>query len=292
MRIDELITAVRLAGRLDDNDTDYTSARIRQELTNTLHTVFGHAIVLAKAGAWLKQLDITAESGRTRYRIPYRACAGIGESVELLSTAGNYQILGDQIVFDTAPAAGVTLRWTFYVRPSLLVEEQASAGRVTAVDTDALTVTVASVPTNRVTAATVASGDTVDIVHANGWHELSLFGHSTNAPTLSSTTFTFPSGTDLTDVEVGDFVRAADQTDWPCIPDDFHEVLADMTASRINRAKGNKERAKMLAEDALGELERFKDILQPRMKDAREVIVPSYGILRGSGARWPTSTSS
>lgn len=281
MRIDELITETRVKGRLSDTDTDYTAARIRQELTNALHTVFGHPIIQSKAGAWLKQYGQTTEAGRTRYRIPYRASAGIGESVELQDAAGNYQILGDQVVFDSAPSV-TTLRWTFYLRPSLLVEEQATAGRVTAVSTALRTVTVASVPTNRVTTVAVASGDVVDIVHPNGWHELSLFN---TAATLTGSVFTFPAGTDLTDIEVGDFVRAADQTDWPCIPDDFHETLAVVTAARISRSKGNLNRWQSLMKDAEADLERFADILQPRIKDAREVIVPRFGVLRGSRTR-------
>ena len=290
MRIDELITAVRLAGRFNDNDTDYTSARIRQELTNTLHTIFGHPIIQARAGSWLKQSVTTTTAGRTRYRIPHRACTGVGESVELGDfSQALYEILGDQVVFDTAPQAGSELRFTYYQRPSLLVQEQAAAGEVAEVDTDALTVTVdTALPVNRVTAATIDTGDYLDIVHPNGWHELSLVNVTS---TISGLVLTFPEGTDLTDVEVGDFVRAADQTDWPCIPDDFHQTLADMTASRICRAKGRTQRAKELAEDAASEIARFADILQPRVKDTRPVIVPRVGVIRGGRTRrWPVAT--
>lgn len=275
MRIDAMITAVRTGARLSDNDADYTAARLRQELTNTQHLVFGHPIVQAKSGAWLKQQSVTTESGRKRYRLPYRACTGVGESVTLGGAVAGYQIIGDQLVFDAAPAAGSTLEWTYYLRPSLLVEEQ-SAGRVTGKDQSALTVTVASGPVvDRVTSASVTTGDKVDIVHANGWHELSLVGVEA---TVSGTTFTFPAGTDLTDVEVGDYVRAADQTDWPCIPDDFCECLCHMTGARILRSKGYETKAKALEAQAAADIARFADILQPRIKDTLLTIVPSVGI--------------
>lgn len=293
MRVDELITAVRLAGRIDDGDADFTAARIRQELTDAQHAVFGHAIVQARAGAWLKVQLTTTTAGRVRYRLPARACSG--ESIEIDDATGRpYEIHGDQIVFESAPAAGSTLSFLYYLRPSLLVEEQASAGRVTAKDEDAYTVTVASVPTNRVTAVSVASGDRVDIVHSDGWHELSLVNSTC---TISSTTFTFPTGTDLTDVEVGDFLRAADQSDWPCLPDDFHDPLATIAAARICRAKGNFERAKELELEFYGpdgnggDLGRFRDILVPRIKDSREVCVPRYGIFRGTRIPFLTGTS-
>lgn len=287
MRVDELITAVRLAGRLNSGDADFTDARIRQELTDAQHAVFGHAIVQARAGAWLKVQETTTTAGRVRYRLPYRACAGIGESIEIDDASGRaYEIHGDQLVFESAPTAGSTLSFLYYLRPSLLVQEQTAAGQVASIDTDAPSVTVTTaLPVNRVTAATIASGDRVDIMHENGWHELSLVNATC---TISSLTLTFPTGTDLTDVEEGDWVRAAGQTDWPCLPDDFHDPLATVTAARISRAKGNFARAKELelefygADGEGGDLGRFRDILVPRIKDSRDICVPRLGIFRGS----------
>lgn len=280
-----LLLALRTTGRVDDNDTDYTSARLRQELTDCLHQVFGHLIVQAQAGSWLKQFDITTTADRTRYRIPYRAMTGVGEAIEFVEGADRaYKIQGDQIVFETAPAANSLLRFEVYLRPSLITQTQ-TAGEVTAVDPDALTVTVNSAPTNRVTSATVASGDKVDIVHPNGWHELAVVNV---APSLSGSVFTFPSGTDLTDVEEGDFVRAADQTDWPCLPDDFHRALADMTAARVLRSRGYESKARALEKQCEGDLARFADILEPRIKNQTQTCVPSVGVLRSRFAtRWP-----
>jgi hypothetical protein len=290
MNATELVTAVRVTGRLDDADADFTDARIRQELTDAQQAVFGHTIVQARAGAWLKQLDVTTTADRTRYRLPYRACAGVGESVELDAAGGSlYEIHGDQVVFYSAPSAGSTLRFTYYLRPSLLTAIQ-TAGAVTAVNTAALTVTVNSLPLNRVTGATIATSNKLDIVHSNGWHELAVVNV---AGSISSLTITFPTGTDLTDVEVGDYVRAADQTDWPCLPDDFHRCLANMTAARINRARGNFSRAQEIEKESEGDIGRFADILQPRIKDTRQVIVSRFGPIRG-GATWSrfsTSTS-
>lgn len=296
MRVDDLVDAVRLAGRLNDGDTDFPDARIRQELTDAQHAVFGHAIVQARAGAWLKVQETTTEASRVRYRLPYRACAGVGETIQISDAIGKpYEIHGDQLVFETAPTAGSTLSFLYYARPSLLVEEQASAGEVTAVDTAAYTVTVdTALPVNRVTAATIATGDRVDIVHSNGWHELSLVNTTC---TISSLTLTFPTGTDLTDVEVGDFVRAADQTDWPCLPDDFHRPLANITAARIARMRGNFTRAEQLEKEFYGpdgnggDFGRFKDILVPRIKDSRDVCVPRFGIFRGSTIPFLTGSS-
>ena len=284
MRIDALITATRLSAQLSTSDDDYTDARLRQELTDTMQSVFGHAVIKAKAGAWLKKLSVTTAAGQTRYRIPHRAAVGLGDSCTLNDSRPlpAYQIIGDEVVFDAAPSTGTTLEWVYYLRPSLLVEEQASAGRVTAVSTSALTVTVASVPTNRVTASAVVTGDTVDIVHANGWHELSVVNV---AATLSGSVFTFPAGTDLAAVEVGDFLRAADQTDWPCIPDDYHRALCDLAGARVLRSKGYEGKASALERQALLDVQRLADALQPRIKKEIEVIRPRFGVFGRSRRR-------
>lgn len=292
MLTSELVTGVRLAARLDDSDDDYTDARVRTELTQCLQKVFGTPIVNsrdgsgARTGFWLKQYTYTTDADTLRYRFPYRALGGVVETIELADTfVSTYQIIGDQVVFTSAPTDGSELIFTYYLRPSALVAEQSTAGRVTGKDEDARTVSVTSVPTDRVTAATVASGDKLDIVHPNGWHELALVNI---AATLVSTTFTFPTGTDLSDVEVGDFVRAADQTDWPCLPDEFHQALVLMTAAKILSDKGYEPKAKARREEAAADLEKFADLIEPRVKDGRNLIVPTVGVLRGRPAmRWP-----
>lgn len=276
MREDECITATRLSARIGDADDDFTDARIRVELGDTLRQVFGEKVCEARSGAWLKQQYNEVTAGKWRYRIPYRAIAG-AESVELSDAQLDYEIQGDQIVFASQPTEGSWVLFTYYLRPSALYQYQ-TTGAVTAVDTDALTVTVNTLPTNRVTSATIATGDRLDIVHANGWHELALVGAQS---TIASTTLTFPDGTDLQDVEVGDYVRAAEQTDWPCIPDEFHRCLCDMTAARIQRTRGYEEKAAALEMQAGGDIARFATLLEPRVKDAGIIAVPTGILLRG-----------
>jgi hypothetical protein len=298
VRVDQLITEVLLAGRFDSADTDFTSARIRQALTNTLHTRFGGKVTASRSGYWLHTQDQTLSADQSSYRLPHRAAAI--ESIEILD-AGDaaYNVIGDRVQFDedNPPSSG-TLRVTYYLRPSLLVQEQTvNIGRVTAVDVDALTVMVASVPiVDRVEAVSIVSGDIVDIVHKNGWHELSLVGYASNAPTLSSTTFTFPAGTDLSAVEVNDYVRAADQTEWPCIQDEYHPVLAELTAADMLYSRNQRDKADALVAKAMGTdrdpgpLKLFVDQIEPRVKAERQVLVPTYGVGRRSGRRWPAAT--
>lgn len=283
-----------MQGRFDDSDTDYTDTRIRLELSNTLKDEFGPMVVNARDGAgartgyWMKQLATTTTSGRSHYRLPYRALAGVAEAIELSDAlSANYQLLGDQIVFVSVPTVGSTLLVTYYIRPSTLVAEQ-TIGKVLSVDTAAGSVIVNSLPLDRVTAATVLTGDKFDIVHPNGWHELAV---ANVTATIAGSTLTFASGTDLSDVEVGDYVREADQTDWPCLPEEFHSTLNLLTAANITLSKGDVGavgKSAALRARAEKKMSDFANLLEPRIKDGRQVFVPTVGVLRGRPSpRWP-----
>lgn len=279
MNATEMVAAVRLSGRFSDSDEDYAASVVRQQITATLQQVFGDKVVGARAGAWTRKKSTTVTASRTRYRVPHRA-----QALKLLRISSDaripYTIFGDVVEYDSAPNTSDTVDFTYYLRPSLLCELQAG-GLITAVDTSARTVNFASLPTNKVTTAALANGDTVDIVHPNGWHELSLVGAVATLTGAGPYTITFPAGTDLTDVEVGDYVRSAEQTDWPCLPDEYHQCLADMTAARMHRSKGNESKAKALEAQAGGDLERFASMIEPRFQDEQEVCVPDFGPIRG-----------
>jgi hypothetical protein len=290
MRIEQLIARTRATARIGDSNADYTDAIIRQELTDAQHSVFGALIVQAESGAWLKRYEVTTTAARARYRLPYRASAGVAGSIEILGSVGDYEVEGDQLVFDSAPATGSTLRITYYLRPSLLVPQQ-TQGRVASKDTANNSITLNAMPADQdVNSSTyqnqVATGHLIDVVHNNGWHELSIVGATASVGGL---VITFDSAVDITDVEVGDYVRFADQTDWACLPDDFHRVLADVTAARICRARGDMQKADAIdrqvgnSDPITGDLKRFQDCLIPRVKDSYETCVPRYGVGRSFG---------
>lgn len=275
---------------LSDADDVFTDARLRQELTDAIMTLFQRDVATTRCGYWRKIYETATTSGRARYRLPPRAIVGSVESIDIAEGGGlRFEFQGDQIVFineggaEQVPEAGLTLRLRYLLRPSQIVEEQ-TAGRVTAVDINSRVVTVNSLPVNRVTTATVATADRLDIVHPNGWHELAVVDL---AVTVAGLNITFPSTADLSDVEVGDFVRAADQTDWPCLPVDFHRTLVDAVCVPALRSKNMLQKASAYIDKVEADLVRFKDLLQPRIKDAPPPIVPRFGVLRGSRRRGP-----
>lgn len=298
----ELVSWLRTDAFIGDASAypDQTDAVLRSELTHKLHSVFEDIVTKARSGYWLKEYITTTTSGRGRYRIPPRAVVGGLEKIEVAAAAGGvyypldeispndvqnwegainggnpgpplvFVSMGDQLELFPTPNAALPLRMSYYVRPSQLVEPQSGnnfvvRGRITAFNPVARTVTVNVIPFDQLAPApgTMANGALVDVVHPDGWHELAMV----NAPsTFTGTTITLGGADDMSDIAIGDYVRVADQTDWPCLPDDFHRCLADVAAIKVAVELGLREKNDELAQNVENDLVRFRSLLVPRVK--------------------------
>lgn len=294
------------------------------ELDDKLNSVFGDIVIKARNGYWAKSLVTTTTIGRARYRIPHRAAVGGLEKVEVADNAGGvfyrlrevpeseaqcyagpisgnpgqpivYTIEGDQIVMMPTPSAVVPLRFTYYIRPSKLVPQQSSTagggtvrGLITAVNAATRTISLDVLPFDQTLsppAAITSNLQQIDVVHPNGWHELALVSAPQTITGLGPFTITVGGTADMSDIEVGDFVRAADQTDWPCLPDDYHRSLADVSAVKIMIEQS---RPTEHVESNVGaDLTRFRSLLLPRVK-AEPKTIPVSLKTRGynHASRW------
>lgn len=290
----ELLTAIRTTGFIPTADPVFTDARLRIELTDALHTLVERAVVNSRDGYWLKRHTETT-TAKTRYRMPHRAVAGVAASVKLGSSATTatkttkrYRFFGDYLEFETATDVGQVLVIEYYLRPSRIVATQ-TAGAITAIDTSTLTVTINAVPDRLLGSGApnpISGLDIIplDIVKPNGWHEccvVSVIGLVTGL----NVAFASTDANLLQDVEVGDYVRAADESEWPCLPDDFHRMLANVTASNVLLAKKNFDGAGAIMQATAPVMERFQDLISPRVKDAPKAVFPKYGVLRRGGRR-------
>lgn len=215
-------------------------------------------------------------------------------------TPCRYVIEGDQIKLLPAPDGVYSLKMRYYRRPGRLVSQQSSTlnsgvvrGQVTAVSTAARTVTVNTVPFDMeavaggvLTPAAITSAvQRLDIIHGDGWHECAITGVG---QTLAGSVFTLTGTDDMSEIEVGDWVRATEQTDWSSLPDDFHYLHADATAIVILTSLNLGDKAASLAQKMGSDLQRFRGLLKPRVKDSPRIIRPTFGSrLHGrSGARF------
>lgn len=316
MRTEELEAAVRQSSFIGDANAypSYTQAIVLNELNDKLQSAFEDIVVKARNGYWLHEFVYTTVVNVARYRIPPRSVVGGLEKVEIAAAASGqpfnkleqipqsiiqnyegqspgfpyvYTVQGDMVEVVPTPTAVMALRLTYYARPSRLVPSQSDPngtvrGKVTGVNTGTRVVTVNALPLDQSLTAPVAitsANQTVDIVHPDGWHELSLVGAT---QTLSGLNITIGGTDSLGDVQVGDFVRVADQTDWPCLPDDFHRALADCAAIKILYELHMLEKAQALELNNGFDLQRFKSLLQPRVK-ADPKVIPVLRRSRGWG---------
>lgn len=321
MRTDELVSALRRTAFIGDAAafTDWTDALLQMELNDKLQSVFNDIVTKARAGYWLKDRVVTATANLSRYRIPPRAVVGGLEKVEwspvgtlgtwsrltqvpasieqqyrasATGTPSLYTIEGDVVDLIPAPQSGF-LRLSYYIRPSKLVTQQSASpgtvrGLISNVNTLARTVTVNALPFDMSLAVPAAISGTplLDIVHPDGWHELSYVGDA--VASIAGLVLTLSGTSDMSDIAVGDFVRSAEQTDWPCLPDDFHRALADISAVKVMLALGMTEKSASVQQNVANDMTRFQSLLQPRVKaEPKQIGIVRRG--RGGGSpywRW------
>lgn len=303
----ELIEAVRQEVFIDQaNFEDFGDARILLELSDELRTTFSRAVTQARSGYWLKQKQVPVVPGVAKYPIPRRAVIGGLENVSIAAVGGKfyklqevtethtqdyemapghtgqvvkYAVRADQVVLLPTPAQDYTLRLSYYLRPSQLLPTQIE-GRIISVDPDARTVELETIsaPLNQITATAIADGDLVDVVHPSGWCEVALVG----APVLSvfGSTITLGGDDPMDEIVEGDYVRAAEQTDWPCLPEDFHRTLAKSAAVKCMSQMHMFQKADATAGQVNGDLARFSDLLVSRVKSEAPVLKAPRSILQ------------
>jgi len=283
----ELVAYARLSATVENESSEYTAAVVTGFLNDAMRVYFEPIVETARSGFWLHSLTRALAPGNPYVRLHPRACAL--EQIDLRQGSGDwhaltealeselqdwpqrayswpqvYVVRGNTILLQPAATADdLQLRAKCTIRPSQLVTEQ-TAGRVTAVDVNTRTITVNALPVDGVTNATIGGALVIDVIEPRGYFELSLF--DAPAAVMSSTTLLVDPGPSLSRIEVGDYVRAAGQTDWPQLPESFHSVLADAAAITICRQRDMYDRASELAATASAAAQRMQGQLTPRTR--------------------------
>lgn len=317
MDTSDLLALARLQCLIEPSNVDYTDSVLLRELNNSLTTKFERLVLEAHANYWIQSIDLTTTQGVQEYRLPPRA---IGVSkIELGTTSASstgfcrmpqcsedhinlfqspstgyntperYVMRGDRVFLDPPPNTTYILRIWYYVRPSRLVPAQATtAGLVTAINLSTLALTLSTVPStySSVNVATSLASQTnvaIDVVGQGGWRELQVVGALATF-NGAGTTVTFAAGTDLTSVQVGDYVRAADQSEWPQLPEDFHRCLVDVSSVKILIQRDFQQKAAGYGQDVSADLTRFSALISPRVQEEPIRLRADLPSLRGG--RW------
>lgn len=320
----ELIARVRRNCFIPTNHPTYPDQIILDELNDAMRQIYSDLVTIPRQGHWLKQYVFNSTVGQSLTRITSRAVVGGVEKVEignlndrlsaldqvtenhaqLYESFGGttgvplyYCIRGDQIEFLPAFNSIMTVRVTYYVKPSKLVVAQSSpftAGVIAAggVNAAARQVTVLAVPTCKDPTSpnfnfTLGSTGIADIIHPDGTFELSMVSGTVSL--LAGLVYTFAVGTDMTEVAVGDIVRFASETDWPPLPEEFQRTVADVASIPIMLQLNMQAKATALASKVGGDIGRLSTLMnaprtrrQPKRMQARLMTrgvgsIPSRG---------------
>lgn len=286
MNTAQFLTRVRELAQLPDVDEDWTDAEILAEATESLLERYTQAISDLRAGYWLKRATVQMVPGQSLYRIPSRAVVQGLEKVDWSndgahwrqmsiltdSTASDFDtgalgdpryfwLEGDYLHLCPVPGTAHTLRFSYYLRPSVLIP-QTSVGGVAAFA--AGQIAVAGDPTSFLT------GTTMDVVQTTGCNEVALV--ETPITGIVSLGFglwgiNIPTTTDLSHMEVGQVCRAPDTTDQIPLPRELQASLVARTAAVVLTAKGDNERASVLNAKAESAIKRVIDMATPRVKN-------------------------
>jgi len=316
MNTTELLTVVRRNCYLEDTASDYSDAVLLSELYDALTTKFERAVLDAKANYWIQPYVITLTSGMDNYRLPSRAVgiskveisngnspnsqgwlrmARVNEDdanlvqspVTSLGRPTWYVLRGDLItLYPTPDNSGYQLRIWYYLKPSRLVPPQASAGvgRIFAIVGTTITYETSGNVVSYArdgTTTNIGVGSAVDIVAPGMWREAKVVGATLTSSSTSGCGFS--SAVDVSDVQVGDLVRPADQLEFPQIPEDFHRTLCNIASVIILNQRDFQQKAAGYAQDASQDMSRFAMIVQTRVQEDPPVLRADSPSLRLSG---------
>lgn len=317
MNITDLIERVRRGAFLPTTSTDFTDAWICREINDQMTQLYERVVVRAQQGYWHAIEYYRLNAGDGGYRIPYRACVGGIDRVQLSEWSNvdwwslkalsesdalryerssedhpqRYVLRGEFIRVLPAPLVSSThaMRVHYARRPSRITLPQttpATMGLITAVDTTLRTVTVNTLPEsidedgNKTTLGT--TGLTIDVVRPVGWNTVVYAARtatrSGNVFTFANNVTGFDEANDMSEIQVGDYLLPAEQTNWPALPQDFHRTLADAAAGKILTQRSMHQKAtELMASHVVPDLQRFAEMLAPRVADEAYVFVaPDY----------------
>ena len=214
-----------------------------------------------------------------------------------------YAMLGSSYRLYPTPNAAYTVLLQYYLRPSRIVEKQTTAAigqilDVAGTEDDATrTLLVSSMASlvDRDTGVAITTAARVDIIRGNPDVLASTyesFDSSYEAVAVNlpwdtaglSTVIGGVGGRDMSEIRAGDYIRAADQSEWPSIPHEYHPALCWATAAKICRDRGMANTAQALEADVSAALSDLADDIQPRVKSSAQTLVPRAHMLRGRGS--------
>lgn len=248
-----LLTSIRQRGQIptltpvdiDDLEAELTTdTGLLRLATAEMRTTLVPKLRTLRSNFLIDSAFVDVEDGTARYRLPSRAMgssldglfwrpSGGTERDEYPITAQrspsdsaqlepHFAIEGAYVVLRNFDFTGGSLRMVFPLRPSRLVATSRCAVIDSVTGTGPYTI-------NLQAANSVLEGATqVDVIRASSLYEVAVASLEVNAIGVGAVTVT--TSTDVTELEQGDYLCLEDETPVVPLPEEWHELLAQLTA--------------------------------------------------------------
>lgn len=204
-----------------------------------------------------------------------------------LSSVYPYQFLiqADQVQIHPAPQAtsGYIQMW-YYERPNQLVLS-ADCGQITAIATD----TPIAGQTTYTVNADISSYTSVDFLSGQSPFQLwaiNVAPVSSTATTVVVTTEDVQNAGGETLPQIGDWICNEQTANIPMIPQDFHPLLAELTAARVVQALGHNDKLEAINNNIKEIRLNLLNTLSNRVEQNMEAILNPFGIQKYTGYGW------
>jgi hypothetical protein len=284
------ITNVKTRAAIPTSQNTFTSAKILNYADEEIRTGILPLVKKVRESFYSYDVDTALNSTGT-YSVPTRAVGAGLQDVVLIDSQGNRisvdlitedEVIAQDISPTNSPAfyfkgnklqlvprvppGFVTLRQSFLIRPSTLVETSAAA-QITGIDRNTNTLTFGSLP------STFTTSSALDFIKANPHFECSAIDQTPASVTTTTLVFSsLPS-----DLAIGDWVALAGESPIVQIPFEFYAILEQRVANRCLQAQGQMEGYK--AGEAL--LRKMEDdallLITPRVQREPKKIVGRNG---------------
>lgn len=280
----------------DDPTDGFATSDFLELIDDVVRSVMVPLLKRVRESYLLREVDLALTSGRARYPLPERAAAEAlhsilwdngdadhwpplqrteaGQAHGFNASDGTpyaYYMKDDGVVFVPTPAAGTTVRFLIYNRPSFVVEASAVA-MVSAFNTSTKQVTLLSYDSDTeefddaTVPSTFTSNASYDIVKGTPGFRCHAYDQSA---TVASNVLTFAALPD--DLAVGDFVALAGETPIAQIPLELHPMLAQEVTRTLLESKGDAKADR--AERTVARLEKAAtEMLSPRVSAGAKFI--------------------
>lgn len=302
----DLLTRIRLHGRLSSNDADFTDANLLDLATSVMLSRIVPEIIRVRQEYYDRYEDTSIVADQRAYAFSSRAYASVLREVVYIDSASNesplvpltyqdshayagstgsrpeaYVVEDDKVILLPTPSvAQGTLRLVYEYQPAVLVPTS-----------ECMLITAVNTTTGVCTGSEPgwSTSNQLDVIKGSSPFAL-INADLTPSAVSAGTSVTFTaSELDSTRIAVNDYLSEAGESCIPQIPSVLHDTLAQATAATALNIRGDTRAASALEPHVSADMARIRGLLTPRVKGRQKKWMNAGSPLRrtrGFGRVW------